>query len=119
MTGAKATSTLIRISLILIIVTTICRWDPDSQTWVQENVTGPCIDTGDPMSPIGLESFPNGGFVNMGAYGSTPEASKSYFGEPICETIIAGDINGDCKVDWTDLEIMALHWTDNEPLSLP
>ena len=42
------------------------------------------------MSPIGLEPFPNGGFVNMGAYGGTPEASKSYFGGPGCETIVAG-----------------------------
>ena len=71
------------------------------------------------MSPIGLESFPSGGFVNMGACGHTPEASKSYFGEPICDTIIAGDINGDGQVNRTDLEIMALHWTDDVPLPLP
>jgi hypothetical protein len=95
------------------------RWDPKSQTWVQDTVTSSCIDAGDPMSPIGWEPFPNGGFVNMGAYGYTLEASKSYFGEPICETIVAGDINGDGQVNRTDLEIMALHWTDDEPLSLP
>jgi hypothetical protein len=35
-----------------------------------------------------------GGFVNMGAYGGTPEASKTYFGEPICETIVAGESQG-------------------------
>jgi len=92
------------------------RWDPNSQSWVQDDVTSPCIDAGDPMSPIGLESFPNGGFVNMGVYGCIPEASKSYFGEPICGTIVAGDINGDCQVDRADLAIMALHWTDDEPL---
>jgi len=92
------------------------RWEPNTQSWIQDDVTSPCIDTGDPMSPMGAESFPNGGFVNMGAYGGTAEASKSYFGGPICETIIAGDINGDCQVDRTDLEIMALHWTDEEPL---
>jgi hypothetical protein len=92
------------------------RWDPNSRSWVKDDVTSPCIDAGDPLSPIGLESFPNGGFVNIGAYGGTPEASKSYFGEPICETIIAGDINGDCQVDRADLDIMALHWTDDEPL---
>jgi hypothetical protein len=68
------------------------------------------------MSPIGPEPFPNGGFVNMGAYGGTAEASKSYFGEPVQETIVAGDINGDGEVDQTDLDIMALHWTDTEPL---
>ena len=95
------------------------RWNPDSQSWVQDGVTSPCIDSGNPMSPIGWELFPNGGFANMGAYGGTPKASKTYFGEPVCETIVAGDINGDGQVDRADLEIMALHWTDEEPLSLP
>jgi hypothetical protein len=40
----------------------------------------------------------------MVAYGGTDEAGKSYFGTPVCETIIAGDINGDCKVDFDDLD---------------
>jgi hypothetical protein len=47
------------------------RWDPNSQAWIQDDVTSPCIDAGDPMSPIGWELFPNGSFVNMGAYGGT------------------------------------------------
>jgi hypothetical protein len=64
------------------------------------------------MSPIGPEPFPNGGRVNMGAYGGTVEASKSYFGEPPCETIVAGDINGDCTVDWVDFAFIALHWLE-------
>ena len=68
------------------------------------------------LSPISLEPFPNGGFINIGAYGGTPEASKSYFGEPVCETIVAGDINGDCQANRADLEIMALHWKGDEPL---
>jgi hypothetical protein len=89
------------------------RWDPNSGTWVQDDVTSPCIDTGDPNSPIGHEPFPNGGIINMGAYGGTAQASKSYFGEPICETIIAGDINGDCKVDFKDFVIMAHHWLED------
>ena len=95
------------------------RWDPTSQTWVQDDVTSPCIDAGDPLSPIGWEPFPNGGFVNMGAHGGTSEASQTYFGEPPCETIVAGDINGDGQVNRADLEIMALHWTDDVPLPLP
>ncbi len=88
------------------------RWNPKSQTWVQDDVTSACIDAGDPNSPIGLEPFPNGGYINMGAYGGTSEASKSYFGKPVCETIVAGDINGDCKVDEADLEILMLHWLE-------
>jgi hypothetical protein len=71
------------------------RWDPNTGSWVQDDVTSLCIDAGDPNSPIGEEPFPNGGRINMGAYGGTAEASRSYFGEPVSETIIAGDINGD------------------------
>jgi len=94
------------------------RWDPASESWVKDDVTSPCIDAGDPMSPIGYEPFPNGGRINMGAYGGTAEASKSYFGEPVCETIVAGDINGDCKVDLIDFAIMASHWLeDNTPVN--
>jgi hypothetical protein len=85
-------------------------WDRSSGTWVRDEVTSACIDAGDPNAPIGSEPFPNGGIVNLGAYGSTSEASKSYFGEPVCETQIAGDINGDCKVDQTDMDILLLHW---------
>jgi hypothetical protein len=88
------------------------RWDSESQSWVKDDVTSPCIDAGDPMSPIGHEVFPNGGIINIGAYGGTAEASKSYFGEPVCETIVAGDINGDCKVDVTDFALMAAHWLE-------
>jgi len=88
------------------------RWDPSIQSWSADDVTSPCIDAGDMSSPIGFEPFPNGGVINMGAYGGTAEASKSYFGEPVCETIIAGDINGDCKVDFKDFVIMAAHWLE-------
>jgi len=86
------------------------RWDPVSGTWIQDAVTSPCIDAGDPNSPIGYEPFPNGGRINMGAYGGTAKASKSYFGQPLCETPIAGDINGDCRVDFKDVAILLNHW---------
>jgi hypothetical protein len=89
------------------------RWDANEGRWTKDDVTSPCIDAGDPASPIGYEPFPNGGIINMGAYGGTAEASKSYFGEPICETIIASDINGDCKVNFRDLAFMAFHWLED------
>jgi len=88
------------------------RWDSNDGRWVRDDMTSPCIDAGDPMSPIGDEPFPNGGIINMGAYGGTAEASKSYFGEPPCETIVAGDINGDCAVNFEDFRLMALHWLE-------
>jgi parallel beta-helix repeat protein len=88
------------------------RWDVNEGGWTKDDVTSPCIDAGDPNSPIGFETFPNGGIINMGAFGGTAEASKSYFGEPPCETIIAGDINGDCIVNLKDFAIMTYHWLE-------
>jgi hypothetical protein len=88
------------------------RWDANEGRWTNDDVTSLCIDAGDLMSPIGLEPFPNGGVINMGAYGGTNEASKSYFDGPVCEIIVAGDINGDCAVNFLDFAIMALHWLD-------
>jgi hypothetical protein len=88
------------------------RWDVNEGRWTKDEVTSPCIDAGDPASPIGLEPFPNGGIINMGAYGGTEEASKSYFGKPPCEIIIAGDINGDCIVNLKDFALIAFHWLE-------
>ena len=53
------------------------RWDPAAGSWRRDEVTSPAIDAGDPASPIGYEPAPNGGIVNMGAYGGTAEASLS------------------------------------------
>ncbi|MBW8039779.1 MAG: hypothetical protein FVQ85_07245 [Planctomycetes bacterium] len=90
------------------------RWDVNDGRWTRNDVTSPCIDAGNPNSPVGYEPFPNGGRINMGAYGGTKEASKSYFGRPPCEIIIAGDINGDCIVNFLDFQLIALHWLRDE-----
>jgi hypothetical protein len=54
------------------------RFDSNSQSWIVDDITSPCIDTGSTNSPIGDEPEPNGDVINMGAYGGTTEASKSY-----------------------------------------
>lgn len=53
------------------------RWHPESQTWLGNEQTSLCIDAGDPNNPVGSEPTPNGGILNMGAYGGTTQASKS------------------------------------------
>jgi len=54
------------------------RWDSVSQSWVQDDITSPCIDGGDPDTSIGSEPSPNGDIINMGTYGGTDQASKSH-----------------------------------------
>ncbi len=54
---------------------TVGRFTPGS--WVMDAVTSPAIDAGDPVSDFTLETHPNGGRINLGAYGNTAEASRS------------------------------------------
>jgi hypothetical protein len=83
-------------------------WDAVSLTWIADDVTSPCLDAGDPNCPVGQEPFPNGGLVNMGVYGGTCEASKSWFGAEPGPGIDAADINGDGRVDDEDLRLALL-----------
>jgi len=53
------------------------RWDPVSESWVIDDVTSPCIDAGDPLTPVMYEPHPRGYFINMGTYGGTAEASMT------------------------------------------
>lgn len=53
------------------------RWNPRRKKWVKDNVHSPCIDASDPKADFSMEPAPNGGRVNIGAYGNTKEASKS------------------------------------------
>ncbi len=51
-----------------------CFVEPDSNDY-HLLPNSPCIDRGDPSSYFGLEPEPDGGRINMGAYGNTPEAT--------------------------------------------
>ena len=44
--------------------------------WVADSVTSPCVDAGDPADEYPNEPAPNGGRINMGAYGNTYQASR-------------------------------------------
>jgi len=88
------------------------RWDSLTQTWVMDDVTSPCLDSGDPDMPVGQEPNPNGGRINLGAYGGTAEASKSAGVQTICTEYPEMDFNNDCKVDQLDLELFMEHWLE-------
>ena len=51
------------------------RWTPTG--WALDAETSLCLDVGDPADPFAQEPAPNGACINLGAYGGTPQASKS------------------------------------------
>jgi hypothetical protein len=81
------------------------RWDPNSQTWVTDSKTSPCIDGGDPNSEWAGEPWPNGKQTNMGAYGGTNQASMN--GNP-------ADFDIDWAVDFADFAEFSDKWSAKE-----
>ena len=53
------------------------RWNPGTSSFVTDGQDSPAIDKGDPSSEFSNETSPNGGRINVGAYGNTFQASLS------------------------------------------
>ena len=83
------------------------RYWPEHQVWVLDNATSPCIDAGDPNSAFDQEPQPNGGRINMGAYGNTVYASLSPEG---AGPGLEGDANHDGIIDFNDLFYIIDQW---------
>lgn len=79
------------------------RYSPVPSLWVIDEVSSPCIALGHPLADFSRERVPNGGRINMGAYGGTPLASMS-------EWEIKGDMNHDGTVNMIDFSIFAEYW---------
>jgi predicted outer membrane repeat protein len=77
------------------------RWEPNSQSWINDSNTSLCIDSGDPNSEWGDEPWPNGKRINMGAHGGSVHASM--YGNPA-----DFDING--SVNFIDFTKIAVKW---------
>ena len=67
--------------------------------------TSPCINAGDPFADYSLEPAPNGGRINIGAYGGTEEAASSDILRPV-----PGDADADLAVNMVDFAILADNW---------
>jgi len=52
-------------------------WNPNSDTWINSEMSSPCIDAGDPDSDWGQEPMPHGDRINLGVHGGTSQASLS------------------------------------------
>ena len=90
------------------------RWDKQTETWVIDEVTSRCIDAGNPTDEIGQEPNPNGGRINIGAYGGTLYASKGATDgqepEPNCINPPQMDTNNDCQINMSDFAVFAAEW---------
>jgi len=84
------------------------RYWSEHEVWVLDEQTSPCIDAGDPRLFPRAERMPNGGRLNMGAYGGTPYASMGRWPLP-------GDINQDGQVNFVDIAIVAESWLEALP----
>jgi predicted secreted protein len=87
------------------------RWNPNTQTWVTDDVTSPCIDAGDPDMMVGDEPFPSGIRINMGAYGGTTEASKTISDVP--EVVNVNDSDNGSQVTLRQGQILAVTLESN------
>jgi len=85
------------------------RYDLTAGSWVLDDATSPCVDTGDPAdNPMG-EPMPNGGRINIGAYGGMGHASKGG------EWPLPFDFNTDGIVNMADFAKLAEHWLEKLP----
>jgi len=76
--------------------------------WVLDEETSPCVDAGNPLiNPIS-ERMPNGGRINMGAYGNTYHASMHSWS-------LEGDINNDGIVNIMDFVVVSREWLKKLP----
>ena len=100
------------------------RWNVSQHTWTHDDVTSPCIDAGNPGSPLFDEPekieddisnhWGKNIRINMGVYGGTSEASMS---QPNFR--ILSDINNDNKVDIKDYTILTSFYAQHSVLSNP
>jgi hypothetical protein len=87
------------------------RWDASTRSWVKDDLTSPCIDTGNPDSDWKTELWPHGKRINMGAYGGTAQASMS------SSTVgNIADLNNDNTVSHADVKMLAERWLHQEAL---
>lgn len=82
------------------------RYRASTDEWVLDKVDSIALDMGDPTIKPVREPMPNGGRLNIGAYGGTAYASMS-------EWPLKGDLDNDGRTSLADLAIIAEEWLDS------
>ncbi|MHC4739865.1 MAG: LamG-like jellyroll fold domain-containing protein [Planctomycetota bacterium] len=81
------------------------RYRATTDEWILDEVSSPCIDGGEPNVWPLEEPMPNGGRINMGAYGNTTSASMSEWG-------LEADLDYDGIVANGDVGILSDDWLE-------
>ncbi len=95
------------------------RYDPVTQTWINDNVYSPAIDAGDPASSYSREPSPHGNRINLGCYGNTEFASKSVVPTQLAES--DRNTNNGCQLQYKSGESLLIcryPLYDNQDLEL-
>lgn len=88
--------------------------------WVTDAELSPLIDSGSPASSFANEPLPNGGRINIGAYGNTPQASMTQTNPPWVRVAsyneCADTVTGDALLYWlygglSSNELISLEYT--------
>ena len=82
------------------------RYRATTDEWILDDVMSPCVDGGDPAVEPTNERMPNGGRINMGAYGNTSSASMS-------EWPLRSDFDFNGTVNFEDFAILANDWLES------
>ncbi len=77
-------------------------------TWTADAQQSPAIDRGDAADSFGNEPLPNGGYINLGAYGNTAQASQS----PAEYLMVTRPDGGEV---WPAQQTFAVRWRSHEP----
>jgi hypothetical protein len=95
------------------------RWDIERRRWHYDEITSPCIDAGNPGSPLDGEllNIPDGPSnlwgtnlrINMGCFGGTDQASVPPHGWSLL-----ADINNDGLVNSKDFAFLVQYWMKSE-----
>ena len=93
-------------------------YNDTTRTWVlddgdnyddADDENSPCIDAGDPEAEYARELRCNGRRANIGAFGSTSQASRSP-NEKCCMQCLTPDFNCDCIINLEDFVVLAQDW---------
>lgn len=88
------------------------RYNPSAQAWVTDSVHSPAIDAGDSSSSFANEPAPNGQRINMGCFGNTAEASKTFATDvPGLLIDVAADINVNPNPVTDNLNVESRHYS--------